>query len=58
MSSTMYLVRGADGMIRTIMANSEIGAVKSYLREYPADRGDVLSVKERGRGDWSEYDLK
>lgn len=58
MPSVMYLVRGDDGKMRTIMAGSEIGAVKDYIRKYKPRSGDIVLVKERGRGDWSEYDIK
>lgn len=45
-------------MIRTIMADSAVGATKEYLDKYQADSGDVISVKERGKGDWINYDVK
>lgn len=54
----MYFVQGEDGKIRTIMAGSEIGATKRYIYKYKPKKGDVLSVKQRGKGDWSEYDIK
>ena len=54
----MYLVRGGDGKMRTIMAFSTKGAVKIYLENYPARKGDILSVKLRGQGDWEEYDIR
>jgi hypothetical protein len=54
----MYLVRGADGAIRTIMAPSMIAATKKYIREYPVESGDTIWVKERGAGDWTDYDIK
>jgi hypothetical protein len=54
----MYFVRGADGRIRTIMSGSLIGAVREYIRKYKPQPGDIVSVKERGRGDWEEYDIK
>lgn len=58
MPSKMYLVRGADGAIRTIMAPSMIAATKKYIREYPVESGDTIWVKERGAGDWTDYDIK
>lgn len=58
MPSIMYFVRGTDGKVRTIMAGSEIGAVKEYMHKYKPSRGDVLSAKERGVGDWTDYDVK
>ena len=55
----MFLVRGANGQIRTIMSGSEIGAVKGFIRKYKPRAGDVVSVKERESGDdWSEYDIR
>jgi len=55
----MYFVREAsDGQIRTIMAGSEIGAIKAYMQKYKPLAGEVLSVKERGRGEWCDYDIK
>ena len=55
----MYFVReSSDGQIRTIMAGSEIGAIKVYLQKYRPRVGEVLSVKERGRGDWETYDIR
>jgi hypothetical protein len=58
MPRDMYLVRGDDGMIRTIMAFSMGGAVKAYLEQYPAKPGDAISVKKRGEGDWEEYEVR
>jgi hypothetical protein len=51
----MYLVRGADGTMRTIVAFSSRGAINIYLTKYSADKGDILSVKPRGRGDWEDF---
>jgi hypothetical protein len=54
----MYLVRGGGGKMRTIMATSTDAAVKTFLANYPADPGDEISVKERGVGDWEEYEVR
>lgn len=54
----MYLVRGGDGQMRTIMAPSLDTAVKEYIRKYPVCEGDSVSVKKRGSGGWSEYDIR
>lgn len=43
--------------MRTIMAPSEGAAVKAFLKNFPASPGDEISVKERGKGDWSEYEV-
>ena len=54
----MYLVRGGEGKMRTIMAASENQAVKIFLEDYPAAPGDEISVKERGKGGWSEFEVR
>ena len=51
----MFFVRGPDGKIRTIMSTSKIGAVNKFLRIYAVDEGSDISVKERGRGTWENY---
>ena len=54
----MFLVRGGDGQMRTIMAPNKTQAMKTFLKKYPAQSGDEVSVKERGVGDWSEYEIR
>ena len=54
----MFLVRGGDGQMRTIMAPSQAQAVKLFLKKYPANSGDEISVKRRGHGDWEEYEVR
>ncbi len=56
--SGMYLVRDQDGRMRTVMGASCRAAVKIYLRKYPTSRGEELSVKERGVGDWEYYTVQ
>jgi hypothetical protein len=54
----MFLVRGGGGKMRTIMAPSKNQAVKKFLAKYPAAPGDEISVKQRGVGDWEEYEVR
>jgi hypothetical protein len=54
----MYLVRGGDGQMRTIMATSPGAAAKEYIRSYPVCEGDSVSVKKRGSGSWEEYEIR
>ncbi len=51
----MYLVRDAEGKMRTIMANSCRGAINEFLKKHATFAGEQLAVKERGVGDWEEY---
>lgn len=53
----MYLVRGPDGRMRTIMAFSVRGAAKEYLDRYPTKAGDEISVKLRSAGDWQHFQV-
>lgn len=54
----MYLVRGGDGQMRTIMAHSPDAAAKKYIQKYPVCEGDSVSVKKRGSGSWEEYEIR
>lgn len=57
-SEISYLVRGPDGMCRTVQGRSPIGALKAFLRSDPGRRlpsGVYVSVKERGAGEWIDY---
>lgn len=54
----MYLVRGADGTMRTIIAFSSRGAVKIYIAKYSTRKGDILEVKPRGRGQWEAFKVQ
>lgn len=56
--SEMYLVRGGDGQMRTIMASSPNAAAKKYIQKYPVCEGDSVSVKKRGSGGWEEYEIR
>jgi hypothetical protein len=53
----MYLVRGGGGHMATIMAPTEAAAVKTFLENFPASPGDEISVKVRGKGGWSEFEV-
>lgn len=50
-----YLVRGDDGRMATIIAFSKRGALKIFMVKHRAKRGDQVSVKPRGHGDWTDY---
>jgi hypothetical protein len=52
-----YLIRGSDGCMRTVQAFSPRGAAKEYLRKYKPKKGELLSVKPRGHGDWSDFQV-
>lgn len=52
-----YLVRGADGRMRTVQAFSVRGAAKLYLAKYRPKRGDIIEIKPRGRGDWEAFKI-
>lgn len=55
-SKIMFLVRGGDGRVRTIMASSHRQAVRIYADRYDPDDGDEIDVKERGAGQcWERY---
>jgi hypothetical protein len=54
----MYLVRGDDGQMRTIMATSFRAAVRAFIEKYPVCEGDSVSVKKRGVGGWEEYEVR
>lgn len=54
----MYLVRGGDGQMRTIMATSYSNAAQIYLHNYPACVGDEVSVKKREVSGWHEYEVR
>ena len=56
-SAAMYLVRGPDGTMSTVVAHSNRGALKLYLFKHPElQPGDFLSVKQRGATeDWTDY---
>jgi hypothetical protein len=54
----MFLLRGGDGQMRTIMAPNKTQAMKTFLKKYPARAGDEISLKVRGEGDWEEYEVR
>jgi hypothetical protein len=54
----MFLVRGGDGRMTTILATSHRAAANIYIEQYKAARGEAISVKERGQGDWHEFEAK
>jgi hypothetical protein len=52
-----YLVRGADGRMRTVMAFSIDGAKRAYLRTRPK-RGTSFSIKLRnGSAGWTHFNV-
>lgn len=52
-----YLVRGPDGRMSTVTAFSARGAVNDYIRNHKPrpKKGDFVSAKPRGHGDWSDF---
>ena len=58
MPKAMYLVRGGDGKMVTIMATSPGAAMKIFIERFPTCEGDSVSVKERGVGGWEEYEIR
>jgi hypothetical protein len=54
----MYLVRGGNGKMVTIMATSPANAARRYIEGYPVSEGDSVSIKKRGSGGWSEYEIR
>lgn len=56
MAKIMFLVRGADGKMRTILAVSARQAARIYTDKYNPDDGDEIDVKERdGRPCWERF---
>lgn len=51
----MFLVRDGEGHMRTVVAFSSRGAVKSYLRKFPTAIDEELGVKERGVDGWENF---
>jgi hypothetical protein len=54
----MFLVRGDDGRMATIMATSHRAAANTYIEKYKASPGESISVKQRGSGDWHEFEAR
>jgi hypothetical protein len=53
---TMFLVRGEDGRMRTIMAVSHRQAARIYADRYAVGDGEEIDVKERGAGPcWERF---
>ena len=52
-----YLVRDGAGRMMTIMAQSVNGAKQAYLRTKRPKKGTQFSVKPRGYGDWTHFDV-
>lgn len=52
-----YLVRGPEGTMVTINAFSVDGAKRFYLSRYRPSKGSQFSVKPRGHGDWTHFDV-
>lgn len=50
-----YLVRGPDGKMATVIAFSNRGAVNLFIVKHHPKRGGFVSVKPRGRGNWTDY---
>ena len=56
MPKIMFMVRGQDGTIRTVMASSHRQAARIYAERYDPEDGEELDVKERGAGlCWERY---
>lgn len=55
-ATRQFLVRDAKGRMKTIMSTSVRAAAKDYVNKYRPKRGDFFSVKERGTGDWADYE--
>ena len=56
MPKIMFMVRGQDGKIRTVMASSHRQAARIYTERYDPEDGEELDVKERGAGPcWERY---
>lgn len=53
----MFLVRGPDGTMSTVVAHSTRGALKLYMSGTRRFRpGDYISVKARGSTeDWTDF---
>jgi hypothetical protein len=52
-----YLVRGPDGRMVTIVAYSVDGAKRMYLGQKRPPKGSQFSVKPRGHGEWTHFDV-
>lgn len=39
----------------TVIGFSPRGVLKAYLRSHRPKKGDFISVKPRGHGDWQEF---
>lgn len=50
-----FLVRGPDGRMATIVATSMRAALDQYIATHRTRKGDSVSVKPRGEGDWTDY---
>lgn len=56
-SKEPYLVRGPDGRMTTVIAQSVDGAKRAYLYEHRLAKGSQFSIKPRGWGDWTYFDV-
>jgi hypothetical protein len=59
-AKVMYLVRGPDGRMSTVIAQSNRGALNKYCSDNRKllAKGDEVSVKVRGGTDpWVEYTI-
>lgn len=53
-----YLVRGGDGKMATVIAQSEKAALDAWMAKHRPRGGDVVSIKVRGaNGGWTEYKI-
>lgn len=53
-----YLVRGPNGRMSTVVAQSHQGAVNIWLDEQPASLTGMVSAKPRGHGKWKDFEVK
>jgi len=53
-----FLVQGPGGLIKTVQAETHLGAIRAYGRRYGVAGGELLAVKERGAGDWRYYEAE
>ena len=55
---TMFLVRGPDGRMATVMATSSRAACDQYVASKRTKPGDLISVKQRGANEWRDYQVR
>lgn len=53
-----YLVRGGDGRMATVIAQSERSALNDWIRDHNPPHGTRVHIKVRGaNGGWTEYKI-